>query len=93
MQQRFSELRCKEVINICDGARLGYVDDLLLELPQGQVQALIVPGPSRFFGLLGRECDYCIPWHCIKRMGEDIILVDVSLEQVKQPCGKKKAFP
>ena len=33
MQQRFSELRCKEVINICDGARLGYVDDLVLELP------------------------------------------------------------
>ncbi|MCI8842506.1 MAG: YlmC/YmxH family sporulation protein [Oscillospiraceae bacterium] len=90
MQQRFSELRCKEVINICDGARLGYVDDLVLELPQGQVIALIVPGPSCFFGLFGRECDYYIPWPCIKRMGDDIILVDVIPEQIKQPKHKMK---
>ena len=90
MQQRFSELRCKEVINICDGARLGYVDDLDLELPQGQILALIVPGSSCFFGLFGRECDYYIPWQCIKRMGDDIILVDVIPEQIKQPKRKKK---
>ena len=28
---RFSELACKEVINLCNGARLGYVSDLELE--------------------------------------------------------------
>ena len=31
MQCRMVELRCKEVINICDGSRLGYVgDDIIL---------------------------------------------------------------
>ena len=29
---RFSELHCREVINLCDGARMGEVRDLLLEL-------------------------------------------------------------
>ncbi len=90
MRERFSDLRCKEVINICDGARLGYVCDLELELPQGQVLALVVPGPSRFFGLFGRECNYLVPWACIKRMGEDIILVDVVPEQIRQPRDKRE---
>ena len=76
MKVLVSELRYKEVINICDGSRLGYVCDVELELPVGRVVALIVPGPCRFFGLFGRECDYCIPWPCVKRIGEDIILVE-----------------
>lgn len=92
MQQKFSDLRCKEVINISDGCRLGYVSDLELEIPAGRVIAIIVPGPCRFFGLFGRECDYCIPWPCIKRIGEDIILVDVVLDQIRLPKAKKGLF-
>lgn len=92
MQQRFTDLRCKEVINIADGCRLGYVCDVEVELPMGKIVAIIVPGPSRFFGLLGRECDYCIPWPCIKRIGDDIILVDVVLEHIRFPRVKKGWF-
>ena len=92
MQQKFTDLKCKEVINICDGCRLGYVCDVELELPAGRVVALIVPGPSRFFGLFGRTCDYCIPWPCVKRIGEDIILVDVVLDQIRLPRVKKGWF-
>ena len=92
IQQKFSELRCKEVINICDCRRLGYVSDLSFEAPSGQILALIVPGPCRFFGLFGRSCDYCIPWGSIKRVGEDIILVDVVLEQVCLPRAKRGFF-
>ena len=36
---RFTELRCKEIINIRDGCRLGYVCDTELELPEGRVCA------------------------------------------------------
>ena len=53
MQCRMVELRCKEVINICDGCRLGYVGDVEVLLPEGRVAALVVPGPCRFFGLFG----------------------------------------
>ena len=76
MMCRFSQLRRKEVINICDGSRLGCVGDLELCIPEGTVKALIVFGPCRFFGLFGRGEDYYIPWDCVQRFGEDIILID-----------------
>ena len=76
MNCRFADFRCKEVINICDGCRLGYVGDIECKLPDGQLTALIVPGPFRFFGLFGRGEEYYIPWDCIKQIGDDIILID-----------------
>ena len=89
MIDRFSRFRCKEVINICDGSRLGYVNDLELDTDCGKVLAIIVPGPCRFFGLFGRDSDYIIPWPCIRRIGEDIILVDVVLSNVRKSRQKK----
>lgn len=76
MQCRMRELRCKEVINICDGCRLGFVGDVDVRLPEGQVAAVVVFGPGRFFGLFGRGEEYYIPWDCIQRVGDDIILVE-----------------
>ena len=79
MTNRFQELRDKEVIHVCEGARLGYVNDLVVDICCGRVTALIVPGPCRFLGLFGRDSDYIIPWCCIRRIGEDIILVEGSI--------------
>ena len=76
MECRLSYLRCREVINISIGCRLGYVGDALVDLKDGCIRALIVPGPARFFGLFGREDDYILPWPCITRIGPDIILID-----------------
>ena len=76
METRLSDLRYREVIHISTGMRLGFVGDLLLDAQTGQVLALIVPGPARFFGLFGREDDYILPWQSITRMGNDIILID-----------------
>lgn len=81
----FSELYCKEVICLRDGRRLGYINNVRLELPEGRICAVIVPGPCRFFGLWGRRDDYVIPWNCIKRIGPDIILVDIIPEECCVP--------
>ena len=78
METRIAELRFKEVICTEDGARLGYVNDLEIDLHTGRVHALVIPGRKRLFGLLGRENDLRIGWSCIKRFGEDIILVERS---------------
>ena len=51
---RVSDLRQKEVINIKDGSRLGYVDDVEFEVASGQIIAIIIYGQSRFFGLFGK---------------------------------------
>ena len=42
MQCRIRDLRCKEVINICDGCRIGYVEDVDIRIPEGQVAAVVV---------------------------------------------------
>ena len=74
---RVCDLRCREVINLADGLRLGYIGDVEIDSGAGRVTALVIEGRLRFFGLLGREEDYIIPWESIERVGEDIILVRV----------------
>ena len=82
---KFTELSCKEVICLCDGRRLGFVSDARVEMPEGRVAAIIVPGKGKLFGLLSCRNDYVIPWNCIKRIGPDIILVDVRPEDCCTP--------
>ena len=76
MEARVADLRCKEIINVADGRRFGYVGDVELDLESGHIRALVVPGRLRLFGLLGREEDRYIPWGAVRRFGEDIILVE-----------------
>ena len=92
MTNRFQELRDKEVIHVCEGTRLGYVNDLVVDICTGRVTALIVPGPCRFLGLFGREDDYVIPWGCCKRIGDDLILVDGPLFEWRTPRKKRGLF-
>lgn len=76
METRMGELRCKEVINVNDGSRYGYVSDVALDLETGKMTALIVQGRPRLFGLLGHEPDRLFSWPSVRCFGEDIILVD-----------------
>lgn len=89
MQFRFRDLRRKEVININDGCRLGLVADLDLRAPEGQIVAIVVYGPARFFGLFGRGEEFYIPWDCIQRIGDDIILIDKPFQR-REPERKRR---
>ena len=88
MSSKFTDLHCKEVICICDGRRLGFISDARIELPEGNIVAIIVPGPCRHFGLWGRRDDFIIPWNCIKRIGPDIVLVDIKPDECRVPRSK-----
>ena len=92
MGTRVTDLRCKEVINVTDGLRLGFVSDVEILLPHGKVLALVVPGPCRFFGLFGRKDDFVIPWNCIRRIGSDIILVELEPDKCRVPRPKPGWF-
>ena len=89
---RIADFNNKEVINVCTWHRLGYVSDAEFNIATGQITALIVPGPCRFFGFLGREDDYLLPWDCIDRIGEDIVLIKVSGEFKRCRCDKRKKW-
>ena len=73
---RLCELKQKEVINICDCRRLGYVGDVDFDACTGRILALIVPGPGCLWGFLGREREFVIPFCDICQLGGDIILVN-----------------
>ena len=77
--ERFStcELRDKEVINLCDGARLGCPSDFEFSACDGKITALIVAGQGGFLGF-GHSIDLLIPWCKIEWIGEDAILVRLS---------------
>lgn len=77
MKCTLSDLRYKEVINIKTGQRLGYVCDAEIDMSDGRVKALIVPGQRKLGGLFPGEADYCLPWDSISLMGDDIILTEV----------------
>ena len=89
---KFTDLHCKEVICICDGRRLGFIADANIDLCDGRITAIIVPGPCRHLGLLGRRDLFVIPWDRIKRIGPDIVLVDIKPDEcrVNRP---KPLFP
>ena len=90
MSVKFSQLLCKEVICLCSGQRLGFVSDVRVELPEGRITAIVVPGKGRCLGLLGSKEDFEIPWKSVVRIGPDILLVDVRPEECRVPRIKHK---
>ncbi len=84
---RASELRQKEVINISDGRRVGFVNDVEINFDEGVIEALVIPGGGKMFGLLGRDDEFIIPWNRIKKIGEDIILVDLDDRFIRKHFG------
>ena len=89
MSVKFTQLQCKEVICVQDGRRLGFISDVLVEVPGGSVCAIVVPGPCRLLGCLGRGEDLLIPWSAVCRIGPDVVLVDVKPEC----CRTQKPLP
>jgi YlmC/YmxH family sporulation protein len=87
---KFTDLQCREVICVRDGRRLGFVTDVQIEMPEGKIRAVVVPGPCRYLGIAGRREDFCIPWDSICRIGPDIVLVDAEPDRCRIPRGKQK---
>ena len=78
---RIYDIKQKEVINVIDGARLGYICDIEINWQEGKITKLIVPGTRKAFGFFGKEMEYLIPWEKIQKIGEDTILVEINEEE------------
>lgn len=75
------DFKHKEVVNIVDGKRLGFVQDVTADLESGIITSIIVPGNSKLINLFAGNNDIVIPWQNIKCIGEDIILVEINKER------------
>lgn len=75
MKCTLAELRNKEIINIRNGARMGYVDDIEFDTDDSMIKSFIIYGRTRFFGLLGRDDDIILTCDDIEIVGVDTVLI------------------
>lgn len=86
------DFREKEVVNICDGRKLGVVVEIEFDIADGKLTAIVVAGDCGFFGKAKNEV--IIPWCRIEKIGEDIILVNadgILPPPDKSPCRDKRS--
>lgn len=90
----FSDLSCKEVVNCRDGRILGYVADLKFNTENGNIISLFVKEQSKVFSFSKSACAE-IPFECIDKIGDDIIIINASYpvpHKEKQKKEKKSFF-
>ena len=75
---RSEEIRKKEVINIRNAEKLGFIRDIDVCFETGRIKSIIIPGGNIFVKLFAGKSDYVIPWECIVKIGTDIVLIDFS---------------
>ncbi len=77
---RLSKLAGKEIINMHDGGRLGVVaeTDLVAHPESGELESIVVPNRGNFFSLFKDEKYLVIPWQSIKKIGSEVIIVDLN---------------
>ena len=77
MQDKGLDFKHKEVVNIKDGRRLGYVQDVCADLDTVIITSIIVPGSNKIMSMFSSNNDIVIPWKNIKCIGDDLILVEI----------------
>jgi len=77
MGEKGLDFKHKEVININNAKKLGYVQDVTADLKTGVITSIIVPGSNKMFNIFGSNNEIVIPWDKIKCIGDEIILVEI----------------
>ena len=77
MSTKGMDFKHKEVININNGKKLGFVQDVCANLDNGTITSIIVPGDNKFLSIISSNNDIEIPWKNVKCVGEETILVDL----------------
>lgn len=73
----FSELKCKDVINLRDCRCIGRITDMEFHADTGCICKVFVPKCKKTLNLFAKEEFYEICFRDIKQIGPDIILVDL----------------
>ncbi|MBM4763916.1 YlmC/YmxH family sporulation protein [Bacillus sp. B15-48] len=79
---RLSELGGKEIVDVKKAERLGVLGQTDLEIDEktGQIKALIIPS-MKWFGLKRQGGEVRVPWNHIKKIGTDMVIIDVVDEE------------
>lgn len=87
MDISYTDLRCKDVVNIVNGAKMGKIIDLIVDSNGKSVIGLVVPGIRKIFK---SNEDIFIPWESIVKIGSDTILINLEIGAVTNVVHKNK---
>ena len=73
---RISDIMEKEIINVKNGKKLGFITDIDLDVENGKVSPFSITGSSGNFFSRGAEID-TVFWRDILRIGCDTIIVSI----------------
>ncbi|MGM9534239.1 MAG: YlmC/YmxH family sporulation protein, partial [Intestinibacter sp.] len=73
---RISDIMEKEIINVKNGKKLGFITDIDLDIESGKVASFSITGASGSFFYRGMEVD-TVFWRDILRIGYDTVLVNI----------------
>lgn len=71
---RLSDLQSKNIVNIYDGKNIGTIIDANV-LNDGMIESLVIEESKKILSF-NKNTDTIIYWRDIKKIGEDVILVD-----------------
>lgn len=71
------DFKQKEVINLTEGKILGFVIDVQADFMTGEINSIIVAKTGKLLGNITGKNNVTIPWDKIKKIGEDVILVEI----------------
>ncbi len=71
------DFKQKEVININDGKILGFVIDVQADFEKGEIHSIVVAKTGKIFNNVNSKSNVTIEWKDIKKIGEDVILVEI----------------
>ncbi|ALX47480.1 YlmC/YmxH family sporulation protein [Lentibacillus amyloliquefaciens] len=74
---RYKDISSKEIVDINQGTRLGVLGQTDLEIDEktGQIESFIIPN-YKWFGLKKEGADAKIRWRSIRKIGEDMIMIE-----------------
>ncbi len=76
---RLSDLQNKDIVNIVDGKNIGNIIDVKIEETTGSIVAFIIEPNKNSFFFRNKGVDTEITWQSIAKIGEDVILVKVTM--------------
>ena len=75
---RLSELQKKDIVNIKDGKKIGKIIDVYFDEASGYMIKFIIEKTHFVKSLFSNTDEIVIKFSQIKKMGEDVILIDIS---------------
>ena len=78
-----SQLRDKDVINLCNASRMGYINEIEFDSCTGQICSLVLCRTGGILSLV-KDGSLVLPWSRIECIGDDVVLVKIPDDEMSR---------